>query len=32
MVKATSSYMRSVQRQPARVRKYFENEPIRYAA
>uniref|UniRef100_G2ZRZ7 Transposase n=1 Tax=blood disease bacterium R229 TaxID=741978 RepID=G2ZRZ7_9RALS len=32
LVKATSSHLRSVQRQPARVRKYFENEPIRYAA
>ncbi|WP_425220112.1 IS630 family transposase [Ralstonia solanacearum] len=32
LVKATSSHLRSVQRQPARVRKYFEHEPIRYAA
>ncbi|WP_197347142.1 IS630 family transposase, partial [Ralstonia pseudosolanacearum] len=27
LVKATSSHLRSVQRQPARVRKYFEHEP-----
>jgi hypothetical protein len=32
LVKATSSHLRSVQRRPARVRKYFEHEPIRYAA
>jgi transposase len=32
LVKATSSHLRSVQRQPERLRKYFEHEPIRYAA
>ena len=32
LVKATSSHLRSVQRQPERIRKYFEHEPIRYAA
>lgn len=32
LVKATSSHLRSVQRQPARIRKFFEHEPIRYAA
>jgi len=32
LVKATSSHLRSVQRQPERIRKYFEHEPVRYAA
>ncbi|MFO1268175.1 MAG: IS630 family transposase [Rubrivivax sp.] len=32
LVKATSRHLRSVQRQPERIRKYFEHEPIRYAA
>jgi transposase len=32
LVKATSSHLRSVQRRPERIRKYFEHEPIRYAA
>jgi len=31
LFRATSRHLRSVQRQPARVRKYFEHEPIRYA-
>jgi len=32
LVKATSQHLRSVQRQPERVRKYFEHGPVRYAA
>jgi len=32
LVKATARHLRSVQRQPERVRKYFEHEPVRYAA
>lgn len=32
LVKATSHHLRSVQRQPERIRKYFEHGPIRYAA
>lgn len=32
LVKATSSHLRSVQRQPERIRKYFEHGPVRYAA
>ncbi len=32
LVKATSEHLRSVQRQPERVRKYFEHGPVRYAA
>jgi transposase len=32
LVKATSQHLRSVQRQPERIRKYFEHEPVRYAA
>ena len=32
LVKATARHLRSVQRQPERIRKYFEHEPIRYAA
>ncbi|CAH0443671.1 hypothetical protein ACEQUB_01039 [Ralstonia syzygii] len=32
LVKATSGHLRSVQRQPERIRKYFEHEPIPYAA
>lgn len=32
LVKATSKHLRSVQRQPERIRKYFEHEPVRYAA
>ncbi len=32
LVKATAPHLRSVQRQPERVRTYFQHEPIRYAA
>lgn len=32
LVKATSHHLRSVQRQPERIRKYFEHGPVRYAA
>ncbi len=32
LVKATARHLRSVQRQPQRIMKYFEHEPIRYAA
>ena len=32
LLKATSQHLRSVQRQPERIRKYFEHEPVRYAA
>jgi transposase len=32
LVKATSKHLRSVQRQPARIKRYFEHEPVRYAA
>ena len=32
LVRATARHLRSVQRQPERVRKYFEHEPVRYAA
>ena len=32
LVKATSKHLRSVQRQPERIRRYFEHEPVRYAA
>ncbi len=32
LVKATTRHLRSVQRTPERVRKYFEHEPVRYAA
>lgn len=32
LVKATSKHLRSVQKQPERIRKYFEHEPVRYAA
>ena len=31
-VKATARHLRSVQRQPERIRKCFEHEPVRYAA
>ena len=31
-VKATAKHLRSVQRQPERIRKYIEHEPVRYAA
>jgi transposase len=32
LVKATAQHLRSVQRQPERIRKYFEHAPVRYAA
>lgn len=32
LVKATARHLRSVQRQPERIRKYFEHRPVRYAA
>jgi transposase len=32
LVKATSKHLRSVQRQPERIKRYFEHEPVRYAA
>ena len=32
LVKATARHLRSVQKQPERIRKYFEHDPVRYAA
>ena len=32
LVKATARHLRSVQRQPDRIKSYFEHEPVRYAA
>ena len=32
LVKATARHLRSVQRQPERIQKYFQHEPVRYAA
>jgi transposase len=32
LVKATARHLRSVQRQPQRIKKYFEHDPVRYAA
>ena len=32
LVKATARHLRSVQRQPERIKKYFEHAPVRYAA
>ena len=32
LVKAVTSHLRSVQRQPERIKKYFQHEPVRYAA
>ena len=32
LIKATARHFRSVQRQPERIRKYFEHDPVRYAA
>ena len=32
LVKAASKHLRSVQRQPERIKRYFEHEPVRYAA
>ena len=32
LVKSTISHLRSVQRQPDRIRRYFQHDPVRYAA
>lgn len=32
LVKATAKHLRSVQKQPERIKRYFEHEPVRYAA
>lgn len=32
LVKATATHLRGGQRQPERIKKYFEHEPVRYAA
>jgi transposase len=32
LAKAVKSHLRSVQRQPERIRKYFQHDPVRYAA
>lgn len=32
LVKAATSHLRSVQKQPARVRSYFQHDPVKYAA
>jgi transposase len=32
LVKAAARHLRSVQRQPERIRKYFKHDPVRYAA
>ena len=32
LVKATAKHLRSVQRQPERIRRYFDHAPVRYAA
>ena len=32
LVNATARHLRSVQKQPERIRKYFEHDPVRYAA
>lgn len=32
LVKAAARHLRSVQRQPERIKSYFEHEPVRYAA
>jgi transposase len=32
LVKSTAKHLRSVQRQPERIKRYFEHEPVRYAA
>lgn len=32
LVKATARHLRSVQNKPERIRRYFEHEPVRYAA
>jgi len=32
LVKAASHHLRSVQKQPARIRRYFQHDPVKYAA
>ena len=32
LAKAVKAHLRSVQRQPERIRKYFQHDPVRYAA
>jgi transposase len=32
LVKATAKHLRSVQQQPERIRRYFQHDPVRYAA
>jgi len=32
LVKATSRHLRSVQRQPDRIKSHFQHDPVRYAA
>ncbi|MBI2750671.1 MAG: IS630 family transposase, partial [Burkholderiales bacterium] len=32
LVKAAATHLRSVQKQPERVRRYFQHDPVRYAA
>lgn len=32
LIKATTRHLRSIQKRPERVRRYFEHEPVRYAA
>ena len=32
LVKATAKHLRSVQKQPERIKRYFEHDPVRYAA
>lgn len=32
LVKAASGHLRSVQKQPERIRSYFQHGPVRYAA
>lgn len=32
LVKATTEHLRSVQRQPERIRQHFEHDPVGYAA
>jgi hypothetical protein len=32
LVRAASNHLRSVQKQPERIRRYFQHGPVRYAA
>ena len=32
VIESTARHLRSVQRQPGRIKKYFEHAPVRYAA